>query len=184
MESRADQIFDVSSFVKEDGLALTTELILAMWRKYNQEIRIHSINQLLLKNLLKLHEQTQSLDNTSENRIIREMVFDSLKRISDLDQYAQEKALDNWSVLAPTLKKIIGIAFQQPPKDKIPRVWDAWFGLATMNNNNVDQFRRGIASLVLEQVKSSFDDLEEQLKYTVAPWILNLEKITKEKKET
>jgi hypothetical protein len=183
LEVRADQIFDVGSFVEKDGLALTTELILGVWRKYNQEIRIHSINQLLLKNLLKLHEQTLSLDNTSENRVIREMVFDSLKRISGLDQYEQKKALDNCSVLAPSLKEIIGSAFQQPPKDKIPRDWEAWFGLATMNNNNADQFRRGIASLVLEQVKASFDDLEEEHKYTVAPWIIILEKITEEKKE-
>lgn len=176
-DNQANQIYGVSRIIDEQGLALTTELLVEIWRKNNQEVKIQSINKHLLKNLLEIHDQTLKLENTPENRVIREMVFDSLKRISDLDEYEKKKANDNWSVISTLIKEVVEKSFKEPPKDDIPRVWMAWFGLSTLNNTNAEEYRSGIASLVLEQIKAIFPDLEENLKFKIAPWILALEKI-------
>ncbi|MHA2253386.1 MAG: hypothetical protein ACXAD7_23720 [Candidatus Kariarchaeaceae archaeon] len=177
LQNSTAEIFSSNHILERDGLALTTELLLEVWRKQNQEIRIHSMNKQLLRELLHIHEKTQKLPNTPENRVVREMVFDSLKRISGLDTYERNKSSDHWNVLSPSMKELIEKSFQEPPSDEIPRMWEAWLGLASLNNNTAEEFRKGLATIVLEQVKSVFPDVDESLKYKLAPWILILEKI-------
>ncbi len=183
MDELANQLLSFEHVIEKEGLALSTEFILEIWRKYNQKLKIHTMNQQLLKNLLEIHTQSELLENTSENRVIREIVFDSLKRISDLENHEKQRAEDNWSVLTTPLKEIIEKSFQIIPQKGIPRIWKAWLGLATLNNNNAEEYRKGIASLVLEQLSILFYDLDEPLKYEIAPWIISLEKIVGKKSD-
>lgn len=176
-DEKVDNLFDLHGIIDEEGLALTTELINEVWRKSQQDYNFPSPYSVLLGNLEKMIDQSEYLENTPNNRVIREILRYAYHRIQDYQIYEKSKASENWEILEPRFRDMIKSDFAGEPDKNIPEIWRAWFAIASSPVSAAEIYRNEISKLILTEIKGKFPLLTEEVKFQVAPWILSFEKL-------
>ncbi|MHA2099782.1 MAG: hypothetical protein ACW99A_13985 [Candidatus Kariarchaeaceae archaeon] len=174
-----DNIFSVEPYLEDLGMAFSAELLIGYWRKLNQQIHIESITELIIENLLILKEKSTTLESTTSNRVVFEIIMDGLTRIQGMHDHERHKAKDDLDPITILLDNFVGSQFKPLPKSGIPDVWHSLLALVGMKHATAMEFRKLLSTILLSHFKSHFDDFHDDQKFIIAPYLGLLEKISK-----
>jgi hypothetical protein len=172
-------IFSIEHLVEKHGMAFTTELLLGYWRKINQQVHIESITELILDNLVLLKSMATKLESNPSNRVIFEIINDGLTRIQGIYHHEKKRAKEHMDPLTVILDDFVGKQFTPFPKSGIPDIWHSLIAIASMKQATALEFRKLLATILLNHLKLHFDEFSEDQKYEIAPYLALLEKISK-----
>ncbi len=181
----SDNIFDVEIEEKEaDEIAFIVELLIERWRKEFVDNNFTSfldfIEQMINKVASKINENDVSLGN----RIAIEMLNDFHKRARSLENYQRRKFREHWEALKDEFQELVARLFNSNIEDKkISDEIQALLFLATMSPIVAKEFRSQLALLLFDNIYPKFNELQEEYKYLIAPWLKALEENAKTIKE-
>lgn len=119
-------------------------------------------------------------DASLGNRIAIEMLNDFHKRARSLENYQRKRFREHWDALKEEFQELIEKMFEANIKDKkISAEVQAMLYLATMSPIVAKEFRSQLALLLFENIYPRFNELEEDYKYLIAPWLKALEENAK-----
>lgn len=179
-EKKLDGLFDVKEKVKVEGLALTIELLIEKWRQDFQKNSLTSYHELILDTIEEIRSNIDLEDLSIEGKIVAEMVADFQNRVLQIQQYERRKSREVFEVMERLFDKFVEEALAIPSDRKtIPREWAGLLTVANLSPATTIEFRAKFSEILLNRLKEKFEELSEDQKYLIAPWLAQLEYNTK-----
>lgn len=171
LNQASQDLISITHLTDKYGMALIVELLTEIWRKKNQSTDLSSMNEFLLTNFGILDEDAQFLENTPNNRVIREMINYNLRRILDFESYEKMKSTESWSSISHSFEAYLVNLFSMDVSKSIPEEWHGWLYFCTASNIPLEILRNSTATIINNVLQQRFDSLPEGAKYQIAPFI-------------
>lgn len=171
---RIDNLFSLEKLSSEIGMGFVVELILGKWRQLTQSLDFDSTIDQLLFNLNILKEKVDELIPNPSNRVIFEMVDDSIRRLEGFQSYEHDRA----EKILPKIRPHLESAIQNTIKEEssLSKGLEPWLALASMKHQMALELRNNIRDICLDIIKGDFENLPEDDKFKLAPYLMYLDK--------
>ncbi len=174
------RLFSVEHLIEKHGLALLADLIAEKWRRNNQEMVMASFNDIIMNNISILNLEAMKLGNSTNDKVTLGILADLNQRIFALRQHEADKVDKSWTLLGNHYKNMIDTVISYDDisnMEKLPEAWLAILHISTLSLEGSSAFQRKYSELLLVKLNSIFDELPENIKYDVAPYIIQLRQL-------
>ncbi|RMG22050.1 MAG: hypothetical protein D6732_26380 [Methanobacteriota archaeon] len=185
IETETERIMDIDVSTKSpDELVFVIEMLVERWGQEFVNNQFTSLLDFIETTVDRLAEAVNPDDASLGNRIAIEMLNDFHKRARSLENYQRKKFREHWNALKEEFQNLIEKMFEANIKDKkISDEVQAMLYLATMSPIVAKEFRSQLALLIFDNIYPRFNELQEEYKYLIAPWLKALEENAKTIKE-
>jgi len=170
-----DSIFADEYPIDKYGIALATEFLTEYWRQRVSSVKMTSVNEAIAKKMQIFIEAAEQLPEGYEKAIISRIVDYSSIRVLEFADYDRSKAK---SQLPPIKNEIDQFVSSVISSNKIHKLMAISY-FASSSTEALEVFRDYMAKSLLEQLRPKFDDLDEDDKYKIAPYLGVFNEITK-----
>lgn len=181
LEKETERIMDIDISEKSpDELVFIIELLVERWGQEFVNNKFTSLLDFIESTVDRLASTIDQDDTSVGNRIAMEMLNDFHKRARSLENYQRKKFREHWTALQEEFQRMVEKMFNANIKDKkISNQLQAMLYLATMSPIVAKEFRSQLALLLFNNIYPKFNELEEDYKYLIAPWLKALEQNAK-----
>ena len=173
---RIDNLFSLEKLSSDIGIGFVVELILGKWRQLTQSLEFDSTIDQLLFNLNIMKAKVDELIPNPSNRVIFEMVDDSIRRLESVKNYEHDRAKQILSKIRPHLESAIQSSLKE--SSSLSKSLEPWLALASMKHQIALELRNNIRDICLDIIKGDFEHLSEDEKFKLAPYLMYLNKET------